>query len=214
MKAFWCHSDWCETSAIIFAETRGKAKWQFIQNHCDGEWKAVTCVREKRLDHYGAAHKIPFKELVWLGWWVECYQCGMHVDESHIEDAGMDVDNVQGFYTGVVYCSKECEHESHAEREAKEKLEARVIEEMIWKLEDRLPGAQIELVEPYTYLNGTRGLIYDARLNLIIDGYSVEYKTPTRTECTLDELKKTMCFLSIHQNDFPHFEERYGLEQK
>jgi hypothetical protein len=212
MKAFYCQSGWCEESAIVFAETVGKAKWWFINHRCDGEMGDVTCRREKRLDHYGSADAIPFKELVWMGWWGECYCCGMRIDEDTLNDAGMDVDNVQGMYTGSIYCSPECKHEALAEREAKDNLEARIVEEMMWKLKDRMPGADIKLVKPYTYTNPSRGLIFDARLSLNVDGYAVEYRTPHQTEVPVDELMKTQCLLMIHQNDFEHFEKVYGLQ--
>ena len=58
MKAFYCHSDWCEESALVFAETAGKAKWWFINHRCDGDMAGVTCRREKKLDHYGSAEII------------------------------------------------------------------------------------------------------------------------------------------------------------
>lgn len=218
-KAYLCHNDY--GGAIVFGDTRGKAKWDYINRYCDGDWSGVSCKRRRDLDRFESAKNIPFKELVYMGWWSECYQCGRHVEEGSLQDDDMDIEDVVGFYHGPVYCCPKCEIEAEKRREADRILENQVIREMLWKLEDRFPGATIELTKTYTQVNGDIGHVWEARLYLSIDGYSVRYElpqraleVPTSSPQTLEDLKKTQCNLMIHENDLSYFEKTYKVKCK
>ena len=212
MKAFYCHSGWCEESAIIFAETRGKAKWQFIEQNCDGDWSDVTCRREKRLDHYGEASKIPFSVLVEMGWWIECYHCGMHVDDSTLYDAGLTPDGVIGNYHSAVYCSQACHDAEQADREAKRRMTNAIVHNLMARLESRLEGADIELVEERIFCDPSKQSVLSARLQVRIDGYEATYGGSMSKGMAFDEWKNQKTHpLMLHQNDLPYFQEKYKL---
>lgn len=213
-KAFYCRSDYYEESAIIFAETAGKAKWYFVDQHCDGWFEDVSCRRAKHLDQYVESSNIPFSVLVADGWWTECFHCGMHIDEDTLIDEGKTVDGVIGAYTGRVYCSAECKRSALEEKEKLDKFEDEIVRAMIWKLEDRFKGAHIEFVSKHIHAKPDTRTILNASVSVKIDGRIVTYggAVVDKKTRTFDELVKDRLTATIMPSDLPYFFEKYGVE--
>lgn len=212
MKAFVCHNDF-EHHSIIYAETRNKAKWQFIQGECDGDWSGVSIRREKRLDEFSDSRNIPFKELIWLGWWTECAECGMHMDEDTMDEEEKDVDGVIGHYHGNVYCSKKCFDDDN-ERRAEEKLMAdRLTQHLIWKLQDRFGADSVEHVRTSARTAPIHKRIVYAEIEAKIDGLPVLYGTNfgDKDAPLYEDWKRMTHNLRLAPKDLPYFEEKYGL---
>ena len=194
LKAYMCRSDAYEACDIIFAETRGKASWQFIRHWCEGDFVDQTARRAPAYDKYGSMGNIPASVLVWDGWYFECHHCGESISEGTLDDLGMTPDSVIGTVNGAVYCSEQCRLGREIQKEHISRIENQVLRNLTWRLEDKFGVDNVTEVKHHTYIRDD-GKIVEAYVDVNIAPFtdficSFGYKPHTDEPVSLAEFTR------------------------
>jgi len=127
MPAYLATVEWEEgcTGDVYFVEHAIEARRAVCDHWQDGELGGATVRRMVHLDKYEGDGKIPMIEMIYMGWWAECYHCGMKMtaDEQYDDDDNefiMDIENIVGVFNGPSFCCQECSDIYYARRQATE----------------------------------------------------------------------------------------------
>jgi len=95
------------------------ARREAANEHNDGEFGGVHVTRMAKFDKYENAGSIPFWEMMSLGWWGECWECGIRIeqDSEEMDDLGLSIVDVVGTFGGQIFC---CEAHSDDHKRTKE----------------------------------------------------------------------------------------------
>jgi len=93
----------------------------------DGELSGARVVRVPHLDQYEQQGWVPMIEMIYMGWWSECYNCHtkLTADEQYDDDDNefiMDIDKIVGMFNGPSFCCQHCSDEFFGRRDAENGL--------------------------------------------------------------------------------------------
>jgi len=94
-KAFLVSAPDGENSAIIFAGSNIEARKWGAHEWNGGELGGMRCSRVHGFDRF-VGIDIPASEMIRMGWWFECSNCGGRIDDDDSEERGVVPDDVIG----------------------------------------------------------------------------------------------------------------------
>ena len=118
LKAYEIYTnDGDEGVAIVWAKTPGKAKniALYYDSYDMCEYTELRAKRFPQFDKYAESKKIPIKELLAVGWWFYCDNCGRpNITEDDVNDGNafiIDRENDNEVLGGVICaeCKKKLE---------------------------------------------------------------------------------------------------------
>jgi hypothetical protein len=143
MKAYIVRSEYCDEggSAIVFGKHRITAQIEGLQrlNVWDGELVGSSCHRAPQWDEYADGTPIPVREMVYDGWWFECYCCGRRLEHDSLFDEGKDPADIVGEYNGYSFCDQSCHDWYWRDRHEKNNFKAITIDKLKAQMELALP---------------------------------------------------------------------------
>jgi len=137
------------------------ARRAFAEEHNDGEIVGIHVKREKALDRYEEAGKVPFWLLALMGWWSECDHCGQRVSEDDLNDRNLDPTEIVGTFCSRVYCSPVCHGLWKTDQAEKKHVEGQALFDLEKHLY-RLYGDEISITKTQAYSSHrTRGRLLE-----------------------------------------------------
>ncbi|PWF25008.1 hypothetical protein [Corticimicrobacter populi] len=110
--AFVVSEGYENTCCVVFERSHVAAR-RVGAGELGSEFEGVSCRREKALDQFAGAGKVPPRFLVEeLGWWFTCVECG-----NRTSDEGEDRNPITTEYEGdMVFCCGNCRNSYHEEQ--------------------------------------------------------------------------------------------------
>jgi len=129
MPAFLATVDGDEGSVgdVYFVKHAIEARRHVCNEWQDGELSGARVKRVPELDQYEEQGWIPMIEMIYRGWWSECYNCHLKLtaDEQYDDDDNefiMDIDKIVGTFNGPSFCCQQCSDEFFGRRDAEKGL--------------------------------------------------------------------------------------------
>lgn len=135
------------TGGIVFAKSSIAALREGASEYGGGDIYGWRATRAQWADQYAVTGNVPMSAAVESGWWAECVGCGHTINESSLEDRGLQPSDVIGTLRGSAYCCQKCV-DDEAERSRREALaKSEVIARFSSLILKRFPDAILDLPE-------------------------------------------------------------------
>ena len=214
LKAYVVRGD-DEFSMLVFAPSPGQAKAMCMGNWGD-DYIWLRATREPKLDRYGSPNNIPAYVLVGMGWWFECHNCGMTINEDGLYDSHKDPLKAVGTYNSAIYCDEGCETFFAQERYKEKGTKATLKAHYEGRISARF-GPDIDFVHHHFYIrNGD--MVNQVVLEVRMPFQKVRtcsFRSGWEKPLSLDKALKTKLNMSIPNADMEaareFFYEREGI---
>ncbi len=125
---------------LYFAKSDIAARRAAANDHSDGDLSVIQLTRQRSLDQYEKDGCVPLDEMIWLGWRVDCDECGVRIEDGLYdgswegEPEDRSDETPQGTFEGWGWCSVGCKDEWHR----KKAIEKDIVAEMRAKLRGKV----------------------------------------------------------------------------
>ena len=108
----------------------------------DGEFSGASVKRAPRLDQYEEQGWVPISDMVYAGWWAECYECGIKLTDDYQYDDDdneyiLNPEDFVGVFNGQVFCCKKCHDTFHYKHHVEMQMKGELLNMMQAKLESK-----------------------------------------------------------------------------
>jgi len=118
------------SGTVVYADSNVEARRIAAGELTDGEFGGLRVRREPSLDVY-QGKPIPMAEMIWMGWWTDCTNCGVRVNSEMYEDEEEYENKTPcGTFFGAGFCSDECKKEWQSKKEREPLIKYRMFQKL------------------------------------------------------------------------------------
>lgn len=138
---------------VVFAQSNVEARRVAAEELNDGYFGGLRICREPSLDMY-EKQSIPMAEMIWMGWWIDCTNCGMCVNSDIYEDEEEYKDKIPcGTFFGAGFCSEECKKEWQSKKEREVLIKYRTFQNLKGIAEQYILDPIFDEANSYCWIN-------------------------------------------------------------
>ncbi len=120
----------------------------------DGELNGAEVRRAPQLDKYEEQGWVPITDMIYAGWWAECYECGIRLTDDYQYDEDdnefiLNPDDFVGVFNGQSFCCQECHDTFHRKRHTEMQMKGELLNMMQAKLEAKFGVGGLEFPETH-----------------------------------------------------------------